>query len=127
MLKERLKEIRKMKQLTQDEFGKKIGISNTAVSKIERGENNLSEQNIISICREFDVNEQWLRTGEGDIFLEIPREDIFIEAAVSLSKENDKFAMEAVVKYWQLDESEKKILKDFILHLASVMRKGSEE
>ena len=61
----RIKELRKAVNLTQDEFGKRLGISNTAISKIEKGENNVSEQNIISICREFNVNENWLRTGEG--------------------------------------------------------------
>ena len=50
---------------TDSEFGKSLGISNTAISKIEKGENNVSESNIISICREFGVNEEWLRTGAG--------------------------------------------------------------
>ena len=62
---ERFKEVRKTLGLTQSEFGKRLGISNTAISKIEKGENNVSESNIISICREFGVNEEWLRTGVG--------------------------------------------------------------
>ena len=71
----RIKELRKVFHLTQDEFGKRIGISNTAISKIEKGENNVSEQNIISICREFNVNEAWLRTGEGG------NDNMFIKAS----------------------------------------------
>ena len=62
---ERFKEVRKTLGLTQSEFGKSLGISNTAISKSEKGENNVSESNIISICREFGVNEEWLRTGVG--------------------------------------------------------------
>lgn len=62
---ERFKKVRKTLGLTQSEFGKSLGISNTAISKIEKGENNVSESNIISICREFGVNEEWLRTGAG--------------------------------------------------------------
>lgn len=62
---ERFKEVRKTLGLTQSEFGKSLGISNTAISKIEKGENNVSESNIISICREFGVNEEWFRTGVG--------------------------------------------------------------
>lgn len=62
---ERFKQVRKALGLTQSEFGKSLGISNTAISKIEKGENNVSESNIISICREFGVNEEWLRTGAG--------------------------------------------------------------
>lgn len=55
-------------RMSQEEFGKHIGISNTAVSKIEKGENNLTEQNILAICKEFNVNEEWLRTGNGEMF-----------------------------------------------------------
>lgn len=62
---ERFKKVRKTLGLTQSAFGKSLGISNTAISKIEKGENNVSESNIISICREFGVNEEWLRTGVG--------------------------------------------------------------
>lgn len=63
---ERFKQVRKALGLTQSEFGKRLGISNTAISKIEKGENKVSESNIISICREFGVNEEWLRDGSGD-------------------------------------------------------------
>ena len=78
----RIKEIRKKMKLTQDEFGKRLGISNTAISKIEKGENNVSEQNIISICREFDVNEEWLRNGIGDIFMQKTRNQIITDFLV---------------------------------------------
>ena len=61
---ERVKEIRKAKGLTLEKFGSALGIGKTAVSKIEHGENALTEQNIKSICREFGINEVWLRTGE---------------------------------------------------------------
>ncbi len=61
----RVKKVRKTIGLTQDDFGKRLGISNTAVSKIEKAENKPSEQTIILMCQEFGVNENWLRTGEG--------------------------------------------------------------
>jgi len=68
---ERVKTLRKdMLNLTADKFGAKLGIQKSAVSKIERGENNLSETLLLSICREFGVNEKWLRTGEGEPFIE---------------------------------------------------------
>lgn len=67
-LNNRVRIIRKNLKLNQESFGKGIGISNTAVSKIEKGENNLTEQNILSICSQYNVNEEWLRTGEGEMF-----------------------------------------------------------
>ena len=66
---DRIKEIRKKKGLTQDEFGAKIGIQKSAVSKIERGENAVSDQVRLMICREFNIREEWLRTGEGEMFI----------------------------------------------------------
>lgn len=64
----RIRELRKILGLNQDELGKKIGITNTAVSKLEKGERNITEQVVLSICREFNVNEEWLRNGNGEMF-----------------------------------------------------------
>lgn len=65
---ERIKQIRKQLGLTLEEFGTRIGMGKSAVSKIEKGLNGTTDQTIRSICREFEVNETWLRTGEGDMF-----------------------------------------------------------
>ncbi len=65
---ERVTIIRKDKKLTMEKFGKHLGVTKTAISRIESGINNLTNANIMAICREFNVNEKWLRTGEGDIY-----------------------------------------------------------
>lgn len=52
--------------LTQSEFGDRIGISKTAISKIEKGETTLTERNMKSICREFNVSIAWLKDGVGE-------------------------------------------------------------
>lgn len=65
---ERLKQLRKNLNMSQEEFGKHIRITKSSVSKLENGENNPSEQTIKLICAEFNVNECWLRTGEGEIY-----------------------------------------------------------
>lgn len=72
---ERLKQLRSVLNITLEEFGKKVGITRSAVGRLEKGERNLTEQMIISICREFKVNESWFRTGEGSMFLELPEEN----------------------------------------------------
>lgn len=64
----RLKELRKFKKLTQKEFGEKIGVSGDTISSIEKGKRNLTERNISLICEKFDVNEEWLREGKGEMF-----------------------------------------------------------
>ena len=65
---ERIKAVRKALGLTMEQFGEKIGMGKSSVSKIEKGLNSTTEQTIKSICREFGVNETWLRTGSGEMF-----------------------------------------------------------
>ncbi len=64
----RIKELRKNLSLSQTEFGKKLGVTNATISRIENKKRNITEQMILSICQEFNVNENWLRTGEGEMF-----------------------------------------------------------
>ncbi len=65
---ERIKLLRKTLGLTLEKFGRNLGVGNTAISKIEKGERNLTEQMFLAICREYNVNSDWLRTGEGEMF-----------------------------------------------------------
>ena len=67
---ERIKEIRKTLGLTLEKFGEKLGVTKTAISRIEKGERGLTEQMTKSICREFNVDYIWLTTGEGKMFVE---------------------------------------------------------
>lgn len=69
-LKGRIKAVRKVNKMTQIEFGQKIGIKGNTVTNYETGLRNPSDAIIKSICREFNVNEHWLRTGEGEMFSE---------------------------------------------------------
>ena len=73
----RIKALRKAEGLTLEKFGERIGISNSALSAIETGKNNPSDQTIRSICREFGVNELWLRYGEdgGEMYQQKSREE----------------------------------------------------
>lgn len=74
---ERVKEVRKTLGLTLEKFGDRLGIKKAAVSKIEKGENSLTDANIKAICREFSVDYMWLTTGEGGMFVET--DDDFFE------------------------------------------------
>lgn len=74
---ERVKEVRKTLGLTLEKFGDRLGIKKAAVSKIEKGENSLTDANIKAICREFSVDYMWLTAGEGEMFVET--DDDFFE------------------------------------------------
>ena len=115
---DRVKKIRKASNLTLEEFGKKLGVTKVAISNIENGNRNLTTQMMVSIIREFSVNEEWLRTGEGEMFIQLPEEDEYMKAYTRLSMYNDKDAMDAVIKYWKLDPSSKKAIWDFIHSLS---------
>lgn len=67
----RIKALRKAEGLTLEKFGERIGISNSACSALETGKNNPSEQTIRAICREFRVREEWLRSGEGSMYMQL--------------------------------------------------------
>mgnify|MGYP000488965845 FL=1 len=67
---ERIREVRKALNLTLEKFGGKLGVGKTAISKLEKNENNLTEQMTKAICREFHVDYIWLTSGEGDMFLD---------------------------------------------------------
>ena len=86
---ERLKQLRKSLSLSQEEFGKKIGVGKTSISKLEAGENNPSEHTILLICSMFSVNEAWLRTGEGEMFIHKTRNQQITDFLSDLIKEED--------------------------------------
>lgn len=74
---ERVREVRKTLGLTLEKFGEKLGIQKSAISKIERGDTNLTDANVKLICREFNVDYIWLTTGDGEMFVD--SDDDFLE------------------------------------------------
>ena len=82
---ERVRVVRKSEKLTLEEFGKRLGVTRGAVSAIENAVRGLTDQMCRSICREFSVREEWLRTGEG-----------------SMREESQEDELDAVLKKWNL-------------------------
>ena len=109
---ERIKEIRKSLNFTMEKFGGRLGVGRTAISNIENNNRNLTDQMAISICREFNVNETWLRTGEGDMFEPMSRGETIAQFAGELMKdEDDSFRRRLIEALAQLDEKEWEILE----------------
>lgn len=108
---ERLKEIRKELKLTQKEFAKKLGITDSGISRLEKGQNQLTDQMIRSICREFNVNYSWLVSGTGDMFDEVPQTSIDeLCAQYGL----DDFDRVLIQEYLKMSADARKALKDYI-------------
>lgn len=121
---ERVRQVRKYLNLTLEKFGKKLGVGKGAISAIEIGTRNLTGQMAKSICREFNVNEEWLRTGKGgpdNMFKKTSKEDEFSRAAKMIRQDHDSNAMNAVIEYWKLDPSSKQAIWNFIHDLSKHM------
>lgn len=112
---ERVKEIRKALDLTLDKFGEKVGVKKQTVSRIENGINNVTEQMILSICREFNVNYDYLVNGEGEMFDDLPQ-TVLDELCVQY--DCDSFDRVLIEEYLKLSADDKQVLKDFIKGLS---------
>ena len=114
-MKDRIKKIRKELDLTQQEFADRIGIARGNIAAYEVGKNAPSDSVISLICREFSVNENWLRTGEGDMFMELSRDEQIEEFIGNLLQgEEDSFKRRLISGLAALDENGWKVLEDFM-------------
>lgn len=112
---ERIKDLRLRLKLTMEEFGKRLGIQKSAVSKIENGSVSLTDQNRIAICREFNVREEWLRNGDGEPFAEVSRDEQ-IEKMVNeiMCDKPESFKRRYISALAALDESGWTALEKFV-------------
>lgn len=85
---ERVREVRKSLGLTLEKFGARLGVTKVAISNIEKGNRNLTEQMTKSICREFNVDYGWLTTGSGEMFVDSD-EDFLARVDAILVDENE--------------------------------------
>ena len=89
-MRDRIRKVRKALNLSQKEFGKKLGYTQTHLSMIEVGQSGIVDKNVKLICATFNINEHWLRTGEGEMFCASPHEREFREIFSSLKPETQK-------------------------------------
>lgn len=94
---ERIKEVRKARGLNQKEFSDKIGLTQSAVSRMESADVAIIDQNVRLICQTFHINEKWLRTGQGKM------DEVKVEAPI-----------EALVKQYRLDNSQRALVEAFL-------------
>ncbi len=124
----RIRELRKTLGLTQTEFGKRLGIKQTTVAGYETGGRTPIDAVVSLICRQFQVNEQWLRTGEGEMFASRTREEeisCFVEGV--LAEESDSFKKRFIELLAKLEESDWQVLERMANQLAELDRPDSKE
>lgn len=110
---ERLKYLRKTLDVTQQEFADRIGIKRNSYANYETGRNTPIDAIILSICREFNVNEEWLRNGTGDMFLPVDRHaEIAKLTRQLLDEESDSFKNRLISVLANLTEEQWEVLAD---------------
>lgn len=108
---ERLKLLREALNLSQDEFGKRIGSARNTIANYELGRRNPSNAVILSICRTFHVNYYWLVDGEGEMFTGTPQ-SVVDEIADDYNL--DDIDRKIIEKYLELSEDQRKVVKEYL-------------
>lgn len=122
---ERLKLLRRELQLNQTEFGNRLGLKQSAVANYENGTRQPLDTVITSICREFGVSEQWLRTGEGEMFVPRTKNQVITDFMADLVMEDDSFKKRIIEALAQLDAKDWEELERIALKVLE--RKNGEQ
>lgn len=110
---ERIKLLRKALELNQTDFGARIGVKQGTVAAYESGARVPLDSVIVSICREFGVSESWLRSGEGDMFLQLSREEEITKFCKSIIRDPDsEFQRQFVSVLARLEPAQWQLLSD---------------
>ncbi len=114
-LKDRIKLIRKNAGLTQEAFARQLGLKRNTVATYETTSKVPMDAVITSICHEFNINENWLRTGEGEMYC-FTSDDEYEIASKEIGS-NDPIAKQVILNYWHMSNPEKELFRSFIRHL----------
>lgn len=129
---ERVNMVRDKAQLTMEQFGERIGgVSKSTISNIENDNRNLTEHMLKSICREFNVDENWLRTGEGDMPRRLSEEEeiaSLVSDVLEDGKENPFYGiiLEIIRTYNELSPASQAVLREASQKLVENLSKKKE-
>ncbi len=127
---ERIKQLRKALNLTQQEFADKIMVKRNTVATYEMGRSEPSDSAFSLICREFNVNPDWLRTGEGEMFVQLTDQQKLMKYTAMILKGEDSVVVAAIqaliVTYEQLDPASKATLEKIALQYIENLKRASD-
>ena len=113
-MKSRIKLLRKTLGLSQADFGAKIGVKQTTIAGYENGIRIPLDAVISSMHREFGVSEDWLRTGNGDMFVAMPEDQELDQIFAEIQMSDDEIIKAIVKGYWKLSEDHKEAIRQII-------------
>ena len=120
---ERIKSVRNMLNLTQQAFSERLGLKRNTVGSYEINAGVPSDRTISDICREFGVNEIWIRTGEGEPFQEETRQEQIMRFATQTVKGSDEFRKAFVSMLAKMDADDWENLEKLFDNLANELKK----
>lgn len=100
--------------LTKTAFAEKINVSQSFISRLVSGEKVPSDRTIADICREFNISEVWLRTGEGEPHIQRDEDEEFLEVMEQIHMSDDDLIKRIIKAYWFMDESGKAAIRKLI-------------
>lgn len=113
-MKDRIRQVRKDAGLTQVEYGKRLGVAGNTITNYENGMREPSNAVIAAICREFSVNEEWLRSGTGSMYMEMSRAELAANIVGNALNTNDDFILNTFIALGQLTPAEWEVIKKFV-------------
>ena len=124
-MKDRIKQIRKATGLNQTEFGARVGVKGNTIGNYELGLRNPSDAVIFSICREFGVDEVWLRTGKGEMFVQLSDDEEFLQIMTDIQVSDDPFIRSILKAYWLLSDEKKAVIREFVDSIQTKEKAGN--
>lgn len=131
-MKDRIKQLRSALGLTQEKFAERLGVKRNTIATYEIGRNEPIDAVVSLICKEFNVNEKWLRTGEGEMFLPVLEEDEVAAYVSELLEDNGENPLYVIIKeimytYSELSPKSQEVIRDASAKLLENLQKRKED
>ena len=122
-MKDRIALVRKNNKLNQEKFAESLNLSRNFINQIESGKKNPSDRTILDICREYNVNETWLRTGDGEMFMDVSMEEEIADLTNKLlTEESDSFKARLISALARLTDEQWDLFEQFIDDIAGTKK-----
>lgn len=122
-MKERIKQVRSFLKMNQTEFGERVGVKQTTVAGYESGIRIPSDAVVLSICREFNISESWLRTGEGEMLDQADPDTELAKIFGQIAGSDDDLIKAIIKSYWLLDDKDKAAVHKLVDRFLDEMNK----
>ena len=107
------------------QFAERIKVDQSFISQLVSGKRNPSDRTVADICREFNVDENWLRTGEGEMFVQLSEDAEFIQILSEIEVSDDDFIKALLRSYWRLSDNEKAAIHKLVNGMLNEKKTGN--